>query len=38
MHLQQLEGLADSDSSGPLPTSLSVPHGIWQLAYGELII
>jgi hypothetical protein len=32
-----VEGLADSDSSGPLPTSFSVPHSISLLGYKELL-
>jgi hypothetical protein len=32
-----VEGLADSDSSGPLPTSFSVPHSISLLGYKELV-
>jgi hypothetical protein len=32
-----VEGLADSDSSGPLPTSVCVPHNMSPLGYKELI-
>jgi hypothetical protein len=32
-----VEGLADSDSSGPLPTSVCVPPNISPLGYKELI-
>jgi hypothetical protein len=32
-----VEGLADSDSSGPLPTGVCVPPNISPLGYKELI-
>jgi hypothetical protein len=32
-----VEGLANSDSSGPLPTSVCVPPNISPLGYKELI-
>jgi hypothetical protein len=32
-----VEGLADSDSTGPLPTSVCVPRNIKPLGYKELI-
>jgi hypothetical protein len=32
-----VEGLADSDSSGPFPTSVCVPCDISPLGYKELI-
>jgi hypothetical protein len=33
-----VEGLADSDSSGPLPTSVCLPHNISPLDYNEHIL